>query len=267
MRTGRYEWYRKLVAQMLHNSTVDVVCWDPDPLRMGGTPYHTTYHQDAVCVTSHTWTEGMFEYAFLTGDREAYRAAVGICDWILRYMERKPELVKVDGREIGWPIIALTAGYEATGDERYLRGAFQLVDFYREKVARYGFLANEEPPGAGYFLVGYGEYAGFEGMHKLWRVTQDEALRKFAVNVLEDFVFRRGHILFTGHGRFMDMYAVYAGYEMSKDPRWLELAKKAMPFVLMRKDWNGYFYRRIIHFLNLCHEQGFLDDNLVILNE
>lgn len=29
---------------MLHNSTVDVVDWDPDSLRMGGTPYHTHYH-------------------------------------------------------------------------------------------------------------------------------------------------------------------------------------------------------------------------------
>ena len=228
-RSGSYLNYCKLVAQMLHNSTVDVVCWDPDPLRMGGTPYHTSYHQDAVCVTSHTWTEGMFEYAYITGDHEAFKAAVGICDWILRFMEAKPGLVKQDGREIGWPIMALAAGYQATGDRRYLDGAFRLVDFYREKIAVHGELANEEPPGTDYHLSGYGEYAGFEAMHKLWKVTGDESLRIFAYGLIEDSILNRGHIQFTGHGRFMDLYALYAAYDLSKDPKWIELARKMLP--------------------------------------
>jgi len=266
-RSGSYLNYCKLVSQMLHNSTVDVVCWDPDPLRMGGTPYHTGYHQDAVCVTSHIWTEGMFEYAYVSGDREAFRAAVGICDWILRWMEGKPHIVKQDGREIGWPIIALTAGYRATGDKRYLDAAYKLVDFYREKIAKWGELANNEPPGTGYHLSGYGEYAGFEGLHKLWLATKDDALRKFTLGILEEYILQKGHIQFTGHGRFMDMYSLYAAYDMSMDLKWIELAKTALPFVLSRTDWNGYFYRRIIHFLGLCHEHGLIDDRQVTLNQ
>lgn len=267
LRSGSYLNYCKLVSQMLHNSTVDVVCWDPDPLRMGGTPYHTGYHQDAVCVTSHIWTEGMFEYAYVSGDREAFKAAVGICDWILRWMDGKPHIVKQDGREIGWPIIALTAGYNATGDRRYRDAAFRLVDFYKEKIAAWGELANNEPPGTGYHLSGYGEYAGFEGLHKLWLATRDEALRAFTVGVLEEYILRKGHIQFTGHGRFMDMYALYAAYDLSQDPKWLELARQALPFVLSRTTWDGYCYRRIIHFLGLCHEKGLIDDRLVALNQ
>ena len=42
-------------------------------------------------------------------------------------MKGKPQIVKVDGREIGWPIIALVAGYKATWDKRYLDGAFEFV--------------------------------------------------------------------------------------------------------------------------------------------
>ncbi|MHB9105585.1 MAG: RIFT barrel domain-containing protein [Armatimonadota bacterium] len=263
-RRGAWDQYQKLVAQMLHNSTVDVVDWDPDPLRMGGTPYHTHYHQDAVCVPSHTWTEGMFEYAYVTGDREAYRAAVGICEWILRFMDGKPQIVQVDGREIGWPIIALVAGYKATWDQRYLDGANRLVGYYRERVEQFGDLLNIEPPGTGYQLIGYGEYTGFEGMHKLWEVTGDEELRQFALTCIERAV-ERGHISFHGHGRMMDLYPIFAAYDMSHDPKWIELARDFIPIVLSRPDWSGYLYRRIIHFLGLCHDHGLLDDNQVVL--
>jgi len=263
-RSGSYPNYEKLVSQMLHNSTVDIVDWDPDPLRMGGTPYHTFYHQDAVCVTSHTWTEGMFEYAYLTGDREAFRAAVGLCDWILRFMEGKPHLVKQDGREIGWPIIALVAGYKATWDQKYLDAAYRLVDMYHEKVELYGDLVNNEPPGTGYQLEGYGEYAGFEGMHKLWEVTGDDELRIFALRCI-DSALDKGHISFHSHGRMMDVYAIYAAYEMSGDEKYIEWARKFVPVVLARPDWNGYFYRRIIHFLGMCHRHGLIDDGQVAL--
>ena len=263
-RSGSIASFRKLVAQMLHNSTVDVVDWDPDPLRAGGTPYHTGYHQDAVCVPSHTWTEGMFEYAYVSGDREAFRAAVGICEWILRYMKGKPQIVRQDGRETGWPIIALVAGYRATWDSRYLEGANRLVELYREKIAQHGEVGNEEPPGTGYCLEGYGEYACFEGMHKLWQVTGDADLRALALSMLEQFL-DRGHVEFHSHGRMMDLYAVYAAYDMSRDPKWLETAKRLLPIALARPDWDGYFYRRIIHFLGLCHEHGFIDDALVAL--
>lgn len=265
VRAGNFENFSKMVAQMLHNSTVDVVDWDPDPLRMGGTPYHTSYHQDSVCVPSHFWTEGMFAYAYMTGDREAYRAAIGLCDWALRMMKGRPRIVKQDGREIGWPIIALTAGYEATGEARFRKGAFELVSYYHEKIAQHGFLANNEPPGTGYLLTSYGEYAGFEGMHKLWRATGDEALRKFASKLIGDFI-DQGHISFYGHGRMMDLYAIYAVHDMTGDKKWIEVARKFAPIALARPNWNGYFYRRLIQFLGMCHEHGLLDDSQVVLS-
>jgi hypothetical protein len=266
-RSGSYLDYQKFVAQMLHNSTVDVVAWDPDPLREGGTPYHTDYHQDAVCVTSHTWTEGLFTYAYVTGDREAFRVAVGVCDWILRFMQGKSHLVRQDGREIGWPIVALAAGYRATWDKRYLDAANELVRWYREKVREWGKLVNQEPPGANYTLDPFGEYAGFEGMHKLWRVTGDEELRRFALTCI-DLAIDDGHIGFHGHGRYMDVYALYAACDLSGDaPKYLDLAKRLLPLVLGRKDWNGYFYRRIMHYLGLCHRHGWIVDEAVQLNE
>ena len=264
VRAGNFENYSKFVAQMLHNSTVDVVDWDPDPLRMGGTPYHTSYHQDSVCLTSHFWTEGMFTYAYMTGDREAYRCAVGLCDWALRMMKGRPRIVKQDGREIGWPIIALTAGYVATGEERFRKGAFELVSYYHDKIAEHGFLANNEPPGTGYLLTSYGEYAGFEGMHKLWRATGDEKLRNFAADLIGGFI-EQGHISVYGHGRMMDLYAIYAVFDMTGDKKWLEVARKFVPIALSRPNWNGYFYRRLIQFLGMCHEHDLIDDSQVVL--
>lgn len=264
-RSGSYVNYLRMVNQMLHNSTVDIVDWDPDPLRQGAAPYHTEYHQDAVCVTSHNWTEGMFEYAYVTGDREAFRVGVGICDWILRFMKGKPHLVKQDGREIGWPLIALVAGYKATWDKKYLDGAWELIECYREKVAQWGQLMNNEPPGTGYCLSLYGEYTGFEGMHKLWEVTKDESLRKFAVECMKN-AFEHSYLNLTDPVmRNMDMYMIYAAYEMSRDDEWRVVAKRVLPIVLSRPDWDGYAYRRIIHYLGWCHEEGWMDDAQVTL--
>lgn len=265
-RSGSYVNYLKCVQQMLHNATVDIVDWDPDPLRMGAAPYHTHYHQDAVCVPSHNWTEGLFAYACMTGDREAHRAAIGVCEWILRFMDGKPLLVQQDGREIGWPIIALVAGYRATWDQRYRDAAYRLVDYYRERMARYGDLCNTEPPGTGYQLIPYGEYTAYEGMHKLWQVTGDEELRAFALRCIETAL-EKGHISYHGHGRMMDLYALYAAYDMSGAARWVDEARRALPVALARPDWNGYFYRRIMHFLGMCHQLGLLDDALVALKD
>ncbi len=36
---------------------------------------------------------------------------------------------------------------------------------------------------------------------------------------------------------------------------------------LARPNWDGYFYRRIIHFLGLCHEHGLIDDAQVVLKD
>jgi hypothetical protein len=34
---------------------------------------------------------------------------------------------------------------------------------------------------------------------------------------------------------------------------------------LASTDWNGHIHRRVMHCLNFCHEQGWIDDNLVTL--
>ncbi len=265
-RSASYENFAKTVSQMLHNSTIDIVDWDPDAARMGGTPYHTSYHQDSVTVTSHFWTEGMFVYSYMSGDKEAYRAAVGQCEWALRYMKARPKIVKQDGREIGWPIIALTAGYQATGDKRYLKGCYDLIDLYHEKVRVHGRIANTEPPGAGYVVGAYGEYAGIEGMHKFWRVTKDEKVRQFVVDLVTQFI-DEGHIKFHSHGRFMDLYALYAVWDMTRDPKWLELSQRYVKVALARPNWDGYFYRRVMHFLGMCHQNGLINDDLVVLKD
>jgi hypothetical protein len=265
-RSASYENFAKAVAQMLHNSTIDIVDWDPDKARMGGTPYHTNYHQDSVTVTSHFWTEGMFLYSYMTGDKEAYRAAVGQCEWCLRYMKARPKIVKQDGREIGWPIIALTAGYQATGNKRYLDACYELIELYHEKIRIHGRIANDEPPGSYYLAGAYGEYAGIEGMHKLWRVTKDEKVRTFVVELVTQFI-EEGHIKFHSHGRFMDLYALYAVWDMTRDAKWLTLSQKYVKVALARPNWDGYFYRRVMHFLGMCHQHGLINDDLVVLKD
>ena len=119
---------------------------------------------------------------------------------------------------------------------------------------------NNEPPGTGNVSPGVGESAGFEGMHKSWQVTGDEDLRRFAMSVMETFI-EKGHISFHSHGRFIDLYALYAAHDMLKDPKWIDLARSSCPLRPPDRTGTATSIRRIIHFLGWCHELGLIDDS------
>lgn len=65
------------------------------------------------------WVEGLISYAFMTGDDRAMDAVREIADFLVRRFPREP--VGLKPRQFGWPLVALVAAYEATGDARYKR--------------------------------------------------------------------------------------------------------------------------------------------------
>jgi hypothetical protein len=79
------------------------------------------------------WTEGLLDYYYLSGHPRALEIARGIGDCLLRMLEQgwaKPpyKVIWHSVRDSGWPLIALTALYEATLEQKWLDGCKTIVD-------------------------------------------------------------------------------------------------------------------------------------------
>jgi len=122
--TGRAEVYDFLVAAARHYGDVDVIHHQPQHPDWVGmnhpkNPQHFSFDYGGVDL-GHTWVEGLFTYHFLTGDARAWKAAIGISDYLVR---RARNVTRGNPRQYGWPALALAAAYEATGKGAYLDAA------------------------------------------------------------------------------------------------------------------------------------------------
>jgi len=140
--TGQRRVLDSALVSARHWLDVDLCHHSPDPLLHGGLKIHTRYHVTGGVTPSHEWTEGLLDYYFFTGRREALDAARSVAENILRHMER-PHM-KTPGetsvREGGWALRALVGMWIGTGEARWRDEAHKLVTMYLDWFDRYGAL-------------------------------------------------------------------------------------------------------------------------------
>jgi hypothetical protein len=145
-RTGDREVLRLGLAGALHYLDVDTIHYSSRKADWAGVPHvhsHATFgHHTAEAPNfSHAGcAEGLLWYSYLTGEPIGVRGAQNIADWVLRNLHFEAGME----RAVGHPLMTLNDVYEATWDERYLRGSAWLVDqaLEWEHPERSGFLAH-----------------------------------------------------------------------------------------------------------------------------
>ncbi|HJN15955.1 MAG TPA: hypothetical protein QGH10_10710, partial [Armatimonadota bacterium] len=144
-RTGDRRCFRVAQAAARHQADVDCVHAYPDPYYVGANQLHSvchtgewsqnlrqpkwsfkyTYHTAAT--NGHTWSEGMCDAWYLTGDARVMEAAQGLGEHIAWHMAPNFEELGTHERSAGWSLQAIMALYRATRDEAYLDAARRIA--------------------------------------------------------------------------------------------------------------------------------------------
>jgi hypothetical protein len=191
--TGSRTFYDGLVPAARHYRDVDVAHhWPGRPEWVGFNHPHKASHfaleaKETVDL-GHTWTEGLVDFYRLTGETRALQAARGIADALVPFVGRAK-----NPRQFGWPMLALIAVHETTGERRYLEAA--------RDYARGAMAAFEPTPAAGDWKMGILA----DGLAAVHAATDDRALR--------DWLVRYSDVLVAEPARFVDpRYALPLGY-------------------------------------------------------
>jgi hypothetical protein len=145
-RTGDIAALRLGLSSALHYLDVDAIHYSSRHADWANAQHvhsHATFghHTAAGPNMNHAgYVQGLILYSYLTGEPIGLEGAKGIAEWVLTHLG--DHTVGME-RQLGHPLMTLGDLYEATWDERWLRGAAVLVDqaLRWEHPVRSGFLA------------------------------------------------------------------------------------------------------------------------------
>jgi hypothetical protein len=117
--TGKREFFDGFAAAALHYRDVDIVHHDPEhPDHVGLNHPHKAGHfapeSPKNVDLGHTWLEGLITHYRLTGDPRSLAAARAMGDALAGRVGKA-----ANPRHFGWPMIALAALADSTGETRY----------------------------------------------------------------------------------------------------------------------------------------------------
>ena len=167
--TGSTTVWDAFVAAARHYRDVDVVHHAPGREEWRGMNHphkvrHFAVESKNKVDLGHTWLEGLLTHYRLTGEVRSLAAARGIADVLVRRRGKAG-----NARQFGWPMIALAAAYDATGEARYRDAA--------RSYAEAAVAAHEPTPAAGDWKMGI-LADGIAGVHA---ITHEERLRDWLV--------------------------------------------------------------------------------------
>jgi hypothetical protein len=240
LRSGDYRYFQTGREHFYHLADVDTChyathAWDR--LMLGGKrSYHWSHTTSAM---SPALSEGAWDclaYYYLTGDPYAWEVARGQADASLTFFLKPFNIGRItpSERDSGIPLFQLCELYRATGDQRYLAGAKQIVDYRLgepvEGISEEQRAKGRQDPVHGCWHHSYGTAACtwltasslIPGLAKYYEITGEERAKEAAVRACY-WVMRVGwdpakgqlrrKILYEGVGGPLDKsYPLYSSY-------------------------------------------------------
>jgi hypothetical protein len=288
-RTGERRYWTFAQATAQHMMDIDIVHHSTrNPTEIGGVrihgPQHVQYGSEGIAGSSvspnHEWVEGLLAAYHLTGRREYLEAATGVADHLLRAIDAgwilPPYNARWNGaRNLGWPLLALTAVYDETGEERYLKGARRVVEGLHELQMENGS-----------FPIWIGPYRAAAPLHNAIAM---EALGRYALLTGSDSAkamylrcadatmhsvsFPDGDLMYITHPDYRSGYrgmpwgGFHYGYLFTHERKYLEFPHPLIMRQLRSANFGtygegalSYSGRGVFYWLNYAEEAGLLTD-------
>ncbi|MEN6403509.1 MAG: beta-L-arabinofuranosidase domain-containing protein, partial [Armatimonadia bacterium] len=142
LRSGDYRWWEIADQGSRHYRDVDCYHWAPGREYLVGAPHHhnTSHivekgwvadHTVAGAHNSHSWVEGVIAYYFMTGDPRSYEVYNAMGDWYCYTVANNQYGAGGQERGPGWTLVALSALYDATYEEKYREAGSKVIDWVR----------------------------------------------------------------------------------------------------------------------------------------
>jgi len=263
-RSGRPNAWKGARVAAEHQVDVDFVRKSADLWKEGGIPAHCARHTTASVYPSHTWTEGLLQYYLTSGDARALEVAQSLGRNVCKYVEEALDVMEIEGRMIGWALIALAALVEVTHDARCLHAAQTLRDSIQGVVDDMGTYDSHG--------LDYGTGTILTGLGNLYRACGDEQALKLMLTILDWHMANKRNptgIVWCdqlGPYRLNLTLPVYAyAYHATGEKKYLEEGLRFLRFTGMpTRDatirGGAKQYRSFMPFLLLAHEAGLLDE-------
>lgn len=189
-RTGIRRYMDYVLVSGRHWMDVDICHYSEDPLQLNGQWEHTNGHcKNGVIACSHQWVEGLLDYYHLTGDIEAYHAAIGIGENVIRLLET-PVFQKsgqVSARETGWALRTLVALYTETNEAHWLEKCDWIVGHFREWKEEYGLWLSPYMDNVAIRVV-FMIAVAVCSLMRYYRINKDAAIRDMILAAVDDLV-------------------------------------------------------------------------------
>jgi hypothetical protein len=174
-RTGVYHMYRMCQDSARHMMYTDFVAKSTDQWKQGGIVHHSYDHTSGSAYPSHMWAEGMVLYYQLSGDAYARSVFERVGDFYNKYINERFSTVQSTAREVGWLLIAMSAVYDVTRDEKYLDGIKKVVDYNLDRGRKQFF------PTDACFTIG----VAIIGLDRSREFHRNKESKKFILDLLD----------------------------------------------------------------------------------
>lgn len=187
---------------------------------------HSPRHVEIKAEFGHTFTRGLLETYFLTGNRRCREAALTLGDYFIKMIQNPREMG--NERQIGWGLISLLPVYEATWDPRYFNAASNTVERLLQGL-----------DARGKFDIRWDNRIAFfngiaaTGLLYYYRATGDERVADAALRVI-----RRARGFYPDYaGRTLE--ALAWAYQRTHEPEYLDCLKLTWESTMEKSiSWN-----------------------------